>query len=53
MDRSGMRLTEQGAEAKLKLRAIKLSGDSEAYWNFHIHQDQKRLYGSRIWRKAS
>ena len=46
MERSGMRWTEQMAEAIVQLRAIYLSGDFESYWQFHIEQDQKRLYPS-------
>jgi hypothetical protein len=49
MERSGMRWTMEGAEAMLKLRALKLSNDLEAYWKFHIQEDQKRLYGGRAW----
>lgn len=44
MERSGMRWTQQMAEAIVKLRAIYLSGDFERYWEFHIQQDQTRLY---------
>jgi hypothetical protein len=44
MERSGMRWTEQMAEAIVQLRAIYLSGDFDQYWQFHIEQDQKRLY---------
>lgn len=44
MERSGMRWTEQMAEAVVQLRAIYLSGDFDAYWEFHIEQDQRRLY---------
>ena len=44
MERSGMRWTEQMAEANVQLRAIYLSGDFNDYWHFHIEQDQKRLY---------
>jgi len=53
MERSGMRWTKEGAEAILKLRAIKLSRDWEAYWNFHIEQDQQRLYGSCEWKAVA
>jgi hypothetical protein len=49
MERAGMRWVIPGAEAVLKMRAIKLSGDFDAYWKFHIQQDQQRLYGSRTW----
>ena len=44
MERSGMRWTPAMAEAVVKLRAIFLSGDFDAYWDFHIQQDQQRLY---------
>jgi hypothetical protein len=44
MERSGMRWTEQMAEAIVKLRAVYLSGDFDRYWQFHIDQDQRRLY---------
>jgi hypothetical protein len=44
MERSGMRWTEQMAEAIVQLRAIYLSGDFDAYWQFHIERDQRRLY---------
>jgi hypothetical protein len=44
MERSGMRWTEEMAEAIVQLRAIYLSGDFERYWSFHIDKDQKRLH---------
>ena len=44
MERSGMRWTEQMAEAIVQLRAVYLSGDFDSYWQFHIEQEQKRLY---------
>ena len=44
MERSGMRWTAQMAEAIVQLRAIYLSGDFDRYWEFHIEQDQRRLY---------
>jgi hypothetical protein len=44
MERSGMRWTEQMAEAIVQLRAVYLSGDFDQYWQFHIEQDQRRLY---------
>jgi hypothetical protein len=49
MERSGMRWTESMAEAIVKLRAIYLSGDFDAYWAFHITQDQRRLYPPGRW----
>jgi hypothetical protein len=48
MERSGMRWTEQMAEALVQLRAIHLSGDFDRYWQFHIEQDQRRLYPA-VW----
>jgi hypothetical protein len=48
MERSGMRWTEQMAEAVVQLRAIYLSGDFDGYWQFHIEQDQRRLYPA-VW----
>ncbi|MEW6230062.1 MAG: ISKra4 family transposase, partial [Bacillota bacterium] len=53
MERSGMRWQIRGAEAMLKLRAIKLSGDMDEYWHFHVAEDQKRLYGQTEWKVAS
>ena len=44
MERSGMRWTEQMAEAIVQLRAVYLSGDFDQYWQFHIDENQKRLY---------
>jgi hypothetical protein len=44
LERSGMRWTPAMAEAVVKLRAIYLSGDFDRYWEFHIQQDQQRLY---------
>ena len=37
------------AEAILRLRAIYLSGDFDEYWDFHVQQDQLRLYGLTPW----
>lgn len=44
MERSGMRWTKKMAEAMVKMRALYLSGDFDEYWNYHIEQDQKKLY---------
>src|SRR5271169_1182455 len=44
MERSGMRWTEEMAEAIVQLRAIYLSGDFDRYWLFHIEKDQQRLH---------
>lgn len=48
LERSGMRWTPDMAEAMLKLRAVHLSDDWDPYWEWHVQQDQRRLYGT--WR---
>ena len=53
MERSGMRWTQEGAEAMLKMRATYLSDDFEEYWTFHIQQDQKRLHPSGYWQPVN
>jgi len=49
-ERSGMRWTPDMAEAMLRLRAVYLSGDLEAYWAHHVQQDQQRLHPKGLWR---
>jgi len=49
MERSGMRWTQSMAEAVVKLRASLLSGDFDAYWNFHTTQDQLRIHPPGRW----
>lgn len=49
MERSGMRWTEDSAEAVLKLRATYLSDDFDEYWAFHVQKDQARLHPGQ-WR---
>ncbi len=44
LDITGARWSLQGAEAILKLRSLKSSGDFEAYWGFHKRQSKQRLY---------
>jgi hypothetical protein len=44
-----MRWTRSMAEAIVKLRASYLSGDFDTYWNFHVTQDQQRLYPQGRW----
>ena len=50
MERSGMRWSPLMAEAMLKLRAVYLSDDLDAYWTWHIERDQQRLYPKDHWR---
>jgi len=49
-ERSGMRWTLAMAEAMLMLRAVYLSDDWDAYWKWHVEQDQMRLYQKGSWR---
>jgi hypothetical protein len=46
MEQAGMRWTTAGAHAVLDLRAVRLTGDWDAYWQFHRHAQQERLYGA-------
>jgi hypothetical protein len=45
MEPSGRRWTKTGAQAVLDLRAVRLNGQWEASWQFHRHQQHRRLYG--------
>lgn len=47
MDRTGARWSLSGAEAVLRLRAIRASGDFDAYWEFHLAQEKIRNHASR------
>lgn len=47
MDLTGARWGLQGAEAVLKLRALRTNGDFEAYWRFHLSQEKHRNHESR------
>jgi hypothetical protein len=42
MDRTGARWSLKGAEAVLRLRALRTSGDFDAYWRFHEEQEYLR-----------
>lgn len=42
MDITGARWGLTGAEAILRLRALKSSGDFDEYWKFHVEQEAKR-----------
>src|SRR5262249_50910919 len=46
MEQAGMRWTKAGAQAVLDLRAVRLTGDWEAYWQFHRQKQHERLYGA-------
>ena len=47
MDITGARWGLDGAEAILKLRALHSNGDFEAYWTWHLQQEQQRVHYTR------
>jgi hypothetical protein len=47
MDVTGARWSVDGAEAVLKLRAVRANDDWEAYWHFHQQQELRRVHTSR------
>ena len=47
MDITGARWSVDGAEAVLKLRAIRANGDFDTYWRFHIDRERERVHQSR------
>ena len=47
MDRTGARWSLTGAEAVLRLRAVRASDDFDAYWQFHLARDKERNHGVR------
>lgn len=44
---TGARWGLAGAEAILKLRSLRSSGDFDKYWDFHISESRKRQHSSR------
>jgi hypothetical protein len=50
MERSGMRWGQDLAEAMVKMRALYLSRDLDEYWDYHVSQDQQRLYPENRWK---
>jgi hypothetical protein len=44
MARGGARWTLQGAEAVLRLRALRASDDFDAYWQLHLLEEQRRTH---------
>jgi hypothetical protein len=50
MEGAGMRWSVAGADAVLKLRAVTLNGDWDAYWQFHMQREAERRYGHCRWR---
>jgi hypothetical protein len=47
MDITGARWGLAGAEAILKLRAIKANGDFDAYWHYHLTQERHHIHEAR------
>jgi hypothetical protein len=47
MDITGARWSLSGAEAVLRLRAIRASGDFDAYGAFHLEQEHTRNHAER------
>lgn len=47
MDITGARWSVDGAEAVLKLRAIRSNGDFDAYWRFHLDRERERVHKTR------
>lgn len=46
MDITGARWSVDGAEAVLKLRAVRTNGDFDAYWRFHLKRERQRVHES-------
>jgi len=53
MDITGARWSVGGAEAVLRLRSLRSSGDFDAYWNFHLEAEHRRHHVSRYADQAS
>lgn len=47
MDITGARWSVDGAEAVLKLRAVRANQDFEPYWRFHLQREQRRVHTTR------
>ncbi len=47
MDLTGARWSLKGAEAVLRLRSLRSSGDFEEYWRFHIERELERNHSVR------
>ncbi|MGH9305200.1 MAG: ISKra4 family transposase, partial [Acidimicrobiales bacterium] len=47
MDITGARWSVDGAEAVLKLRAVRANGDFADYWRFHLDHERQRVHESR------
>lgn len=47
MEITGARWSLDGAEAILRLRSLRASGDWEAYWRYHAQREQQRTHAVR------
>ena len=47
MDITGARWGLAGAEAVLKLRALKTNGDFDTYWRYHLDQKHRHVHQAR------
>jgi len=47
MDLTGARWGLDGAEAILKLRALRSNGDWDQYWTYHLSQEHHRIHETR------
>ncbi len=47
LDLTGSRWGLEGAEAILKLRALRTNGDFESYWKFHLDRERHRVHEMR------
>jgi hypothetical protein len=48
MDITGARWGLEGAEAVLRLRALKSNGDIDQYWRFHLSQERQRVHEALV-----
>jgi len=46
-DITGARWSLNGAEAMLKLRAVRANGDWDEYWRHHLAAERERVHASR------
>ena len=47
MDITGARWSVDGAEAVLKLRAVRPNEDFDAYWRHHLERERQRVHQTR------
>jgi len=47
LDLTGSRWGLEGAEAILKLRALRSNGDFDDYWTFHLNKERQRVHEAR------